>query len=133
MAGVKKTANSLLRLTKGFTLLEVLVALAVISLSLLGITRALIMEADSLGHLRDRTVASWVASNAITEVRLEPGLPQPSVREGVSQMAHRDWYWRVEVKATPEPFIRRLDAEVRLAPDSDYVLARMSGFRGRIE
>src|ERR1044071_3540973 len=59
----------------GFTLVEVLAALVIVSLGLLGVIQAVSQTASSGAYLRDKTIAHWVAMNRLTEVRLEPQQP----------------------------------------------------------
>ena len=58
------------RSSRGFTLLEVLVALAIVALGMAALMAALTSAADATGHLRDKSFAEWVALNRLAEVRL---------------------------------------------------------------
>lgn len=102
----------------GFTLLEVLIALLLMSLALTGLMRLATLETRAAAQLRDATLAQWVASNAIAEARLREGFPGLGTREGESAMAGRRWRWRLAVSGTEEPSIRRLDITV-FAPGSE--------------
>jgi general secretion pathway protein I len=102
----------------GFTLLEVLIALLLMSLALTGLMRLSTLEARAAAQLRDATFAQWVAANALAETRLREGFPAVGTRDGQSAMAGRQWRWRLDVSGTEETSIRRLDITV-YAPDSD--------------
>lgn len=117
--------------TRGFTLLEVLIALLLLSLALTGLMRLATLEARAAAQLRDATVAQWVASNALADTRLREGFPPVGVRDGESAMAGRRWPWRLQVQGTDDARIRRLDVTV-YAPDAtpgdDASVAVLTGF-----
>ena len=104
--------------SRGFTLLEVLIALLLMSLALTGLMRLATLETRAAAQLRDATIAQWVASNAIADARLREGFPAIGTRDGESAMAGRQWRWRLDVSGTDEASIRRLDVLV-FAPGSE--------------
>jgi general secretion pathway protein I len=115
----------------GFTLLEVLVALAVLAIALAASVRAVGQQAQSHEILRDGSYARWVAANLIAETRLNEPFPVPGTRKGQSRMAGRIWRWQLLVSETPDGDIRRLDAEVfrgDAAVDDETPIVRLSGF-----
>ena len=87
----------------GFTLVEVMVALAVVAIALPALLIALYQQVDSTGYLRDKSLAHMVASNKLTELRIlskaRQNLP-PGKGSGVAQMADREWYWWLETQVT---------------------------------
>ena len=118
------------KLETGFTLIEVLVALAVLTIALAAVMRALSQSIDTSASLRDRTVAMWVAQNRLVthQIQLQRGLPALDTTEGDVEMAGHKWLWREEVKAAPgEPAMRQIHIEVR-ATTSPQPLARLIGF-----
>lgn len=119
----------------GFTLLEVLVALVVLALALVALTRTAANETQTYDAVRERAVAGWVAANALTEARLEPGLPAVGRRSGTTQMASRAWRYTLDVSSTPSSGIRRLHLAVFAPADADQPdatpLLVMDGFVGR--
>ena len=116
----------------GFTLIEVLIALAVLAISMVALVQAGGTRADHVAYLRDRTLASWIAADRITELRLEDEWPGEGTRNGEYEMADRTWLWRAEISATPEPAIRRVEVAVRLDEDGEPV-ARIAGYLGKPE
>lgn len=96
----------------GFTLIEVLVSIVLLSLALTALVRLAGLEARATAQLRDSTFAQWVASNAIAETRLRDGLPGIGRSSGETRMGHRRWRWQLDVSATDEATIRRLDVQV---------------------
>jgi general secretion pathway protein I len=114
----------------GFTLVEVLAALVIVSLGMLGVIQAIAQTAKNGAYLRDRTVAHWVAMNRVTEVRLEAKAPTIGRDNGDVEMAGRKWRWSMEVTQTAVESIRRIDVDVALADAKDQSLAFVSGFYG---
>ena len=96
----------------GFTLIEVLVALAILAIALGASVRAAGEQAHAQGLLRDSSYARWVGANVVAETRINEAWPQLGSRDGQMRMAGRDWRWRLSVSDTPEPDMRRLDVQV---------------------
>ncbi len=111
----------------GFTLLEVLIALVVVSLALLALTRTAGGQISNFDGLRERTLAGWVAANVLSETRIATPLPPVGKRDGRTRLGDRDWRWSLEVKATDDPEMRRLDVVVFLV-DSSEPSASLTGF-----
>ncbi len=101
------------RAGRGFTLLEVLVALAVLALAVAAVVSEVGGYARESAHLKERTLAQWVAADEVTALRLQGAWPAPGVLQGRSEMAGRAWRWAVRVSRTQDPDVRRLDVEVR--------------------
>jgi general secretion pathway protein I len=118
------------RALAGFTLVEVLAALVIVSLGMLGVIQAVSQTANNGAYLRDRTVAHWIAMNRVTEVRLEAKQPTVGTDSDDIEMAGRKWRWSMEVTQTAVESIRRIDVEVALADAKDKPLAFVSGFYG---
>ena len=112
---------------RGFTLLEVLIALVVVSLALLALTRTAGSQVSRFDGLRERTLAGWVAANVLSETRIAMPLPAVGKREGRTRLANRDWRWSLEVKATDDADMRRLDVLVFAADDAEPS-ASLTGF-----
>lgn len=106
------------RVARGFTLIEVMVALAVVAVALPALLFTLFQQIDGTEYLRDRTMASWVASNKLTELRLIVAKEQTlslSEASGEVDMARRTWYWWLRSEATQVPNFYRI--EIRVASD----------------
>lgn len=112
---------------RGFTLLEVLVALAVLALAMAALVRTASQETRSLADERERTLAQWVAANAIAETRLATPLPSSGERSGEVEMGGRRWRWDLRISMATDDGIRRLDVVVRPAQSSEPLLT-LSGF-----
>ena len=115
----------------GFTLIEVIVALVVIALGMLGVIQAVSQTAGNSGYLRDKTIAHWVAMNHLTELRLQKTAPGIDKTSDEVEMAGRRWKWTTDVTQTPVETIRRIDISVRPADAKEgSSLASVSGFYG---
>lgn len=102
---------------RGFTLVEVMVALAIVALALPALMFALQQQVDATGYLRDKSMAHAVAANKLSEVRilaLARGDLLKGRESGVVTMADRDWYWWMESEVTEVPLFHRLEIDVAL-------------------
>jgi general secretion pathway protein I len=117
--------------TDGFSLLEVLVALAIVAIALTAVVRASGFAADAVVLERERTLAAWVAANALTETLLAEPFPELGERSGRERMGPVDFRWRLVVQATEDPEIRRLDVRVHVADEEARAAASLSGFANR--
>ena len=122
------------RHVRGFTLLEVLVALAVVVLGMAAVLGALTSSADTVAYLRDKTFANWVGLNQIAQVRLSGQTPQNGKSDGDVDFAGRKWHWHQEVTALQLPGMLRIEVSARptdAATDSDRGwYATVSGIYG---
>ena len=102
---------------RGFTLIEVMVALAVVAIALPALLMSLYQQVDSTGYLRDKSLANMVAANKLTEIRIVSRASQSLLRgkdSGVSPMADRDWYWWLDSQPTEVENFYRVEITVAL-------------------
>ncbi len=111
----------------GFTLVEILVALAVLAIALSATARSLGAALDTTAALRDRTLARWVAEDRLAELELRREWPELDVKEGDADMGGRAFHWRQETGVTPAARMRRVEVSVFLK-GADATLAKMTGF-----
>jgi len=102
---------------RGFTLIEVLIAMLVLSIGLMAVIKVVSQVSISANQLRDKTYAQWVALNKVAEMRLQTTWPATGKTDGVSDMADRRWHWSMQIKNTDDKDVRKL--EVSLSPDSE--------------
>lgn len=117
--------------TQGFTLIEVLAAVAVLAIALSAVISGMARYADNASRLRDRTLAYMVAHNRLAQLELEPAWPAEGRSDGEVEMAGVRWRWEAEVKKTPDDALRRVDVQVMRAEDrsdEDGPLVTLSGF-----
>ena len=119
------------RFQRGFTLLEVMIALLVITLGMGAVMSTTSESGWKSSHLRESTIASWVAYNEIALYRASRTWNSQSRRSGVTTMANADWEWSMEISKTDDDKLRRLDVEVTLKGE-DAVKARVTGFIANI-
>jgi len=107
---------------RGFTLVEVLVALAIVALAVPALLFALDQQVDGTAYLRDKSLARLVASNKLTEVRLLADARGQLLRgseSGEAHLAGRDWYWWLDSEGTDVPGFNRVTVRVGLAAEED--------------
>jgi len=106
---------------RGFTLIEVMVALAVVAVALPALMFSLHQQIDGTGYLRDKSIAHLVAANKLTEVRLlarARGQLLKGKDSGSTEMAGREWSWQLNSTETILPKFYRVEIKIQ-APDSD--------------
>jgi len=116
---------------RGFTLIEVLAALVIVALGMLGVIEAVTQAARNGTYLREKTLAHWIAMNLITERRLQGSPPEVAETSGEIEYAGQPWRWTMRVTQTQVPSLRRMDVSVRAAAAAEgTTLASASGFYG---
>jgi general secretion pathway protein I len=116
---------------RGFTLVEVLVALAIVAVALAAGFRSVAQSAESATLLKARTLALWVAQNRLAAAQLETPAPATGERDGSEAQAGALFAWHQTVMGTPNPAFRRVEVTVADAGQPDYILARLVGYVGR--
>jgi general secretion pathway protein I len=114
----------------GFTLVEVLVALAIVAVALAAGFRSVAQSAETATALKARTLALWVAQNRLAAAQLEVPGPSAGERDGNETQAGALFAWHQTVSGTPNPAFRRVEITVADASRTDYVLARLVGYVG---
>lgn len=95
---------------RGFTLLEVLVALAIFAMSAMALVRSVGQHVNTLSLMEEKAFAAMVVDNQMAKVMLNPrGLKKQS---GQDELADRTWYWTVSPVSTKESLIRAFDVSV---------------------
>lgn len=107
--------------TAGFTLIEILVALAIVAIALAAVVAETTHYVYSASRLQERTLAHWVAVNRIVEQQLSATWPTAGVSDGTVELGGREWVWTLRITDTPDENIRRLDVEVRTGRDSERI------------
>jgi len=121
------------RSAKGFTLIEVMVALLVFGLIATAAANVSSQYISSYERIRDKTLAGWLADNRINEIRLEENLP--GISENAKDREYGPYRWQVttRVLATAEPKMRRVEVEVALYRDGrtqPYPVHTLAAFVG---
>ncbi|WP_375752159.1 type II secretion system minor pseudopilin GspI [Vibrio sp. HN007] len=97
-------------INRGMTLIEVLVALAIFATASLSIMKAVSQHTDTLSYLEERMFASMVVDNQMALVLLD-GAPN-STKKGKTELAGREWYWKVTPVKTEANFVQGFDVSV---------------------
>jgi general secretion pathway protein I len=105
--------------SRGFTLLEVIIALAIVALSVGALLGSVTSSASNIIYLKDKTMAEWVALNRLTEIRISKQMPDLGKRTGETVMGGMKWQWEQEVLELPVKGMFRID--VRSRPTGEIV------------
>lgn len=97
---------------RGFTLLEMLVALAIVAIGLTAALRASGVGVEGVGEYRSRMLALWLAQNIVAERIARGEWPSPGTTTSDEEFASRRFVVRQEVITTPNPRFRRLEVTV---------------------
>jgi general secretion pathway protein I len=100
--------------TRGFTLIELVVALAVLAIGMTAVLNAASQAAHAGTFLKQRTIAHWVASNRAAELSINSEWPDPGVTSGTEVMAEQTWQWETEVQTTEVPELQLVTIRVML-------------------
>ncbi|MBX3637630.1 MAG: type II secretion system minor pseudopilin GspI [Rubrivivax sp.] len=114
---------------RGFTLLEVLVALALVAVALGAGLRAAGVLTDNAQRLADVTAAQWCADNQLTALRLARAFPGVGDADFVCEQLGRSYAGQLRTRPTPNPGFRRVDAVV--ADEDGRPLVTVSTVLGR--
>ena len=118
---------------RGFTLVEVVVALAIVAIGMLAVFKTIGDTTHNVSDLRDRSFATWIADNRITEIRISGEMPSVEETAGTVEYAGRRWHWVTKVSQTQVPGLRRIDVSVRREGDAEgAALVSLAGFVGAI-
>jgi general secretion pathway protein I len=119
------------RVARGFTLLEVMVALAIVSIGLIAAFNGVIQMAYSTATLRERALADWIAMNEITAIRISGEFPAVGRINGETEFAGRDWRWEARISDTGVNDLRRIDMHVTSEEAPEDAITIMTGFVSR--
>jgi general secretion pathway protein I len=114
--------------SSGFTLLEVVVALAVVTLGIIAAFNLIVQISTGSLQMKERTIAGWIASNEITRLRLSGEFPEVSQFDGDVEFAGETYRWRATVSETGVEELRRIDMDVSYVDNPDIVIGRSTGF-----
>ncbi|MEX2490105.1 MAG: type II secretion system minor pseudopilin GspI [Pseudomonadales bacterium] len=123
------------RMCRGFTLVEIMIALAIFAVVSSALIKNVGMAAKQAGILQERTLAYWVAENHLNRLRLdahgmEPVFPGIGTDRQTVTMADREWTLQVDIESTDNELVRRIEVDV-MTDGTDRPLATLTGFIGR--
>jgi len=117
----------------GFTLIEVMLAMAVFSIAGLALLSAASNNARHIGHLEDKMLASWVASNQLVATSLVDTWPPKNNLKGDVELAGRKWFWQQKVLKTNDKDLRAIEMEVRLKEDDELAITSLTTYLSKVE
>lgn len=116
---------------KGFTLIEVMVALTIIAISLGALLSTSGSQASSATYLKQKTLAHWVAMNEMSELIMKHTFPDLGDKQGDAEMAGHTWYWTRTTKATEDKKARQVEITVYSDREREDSLTRLIGYATR--
>ncbi len=126
-----------MRRVQGFTLLEVLVALAIFALVAASVLSATARSLQTASRLEEKTLAMWIADNRLTELQLSQSPVADGREQGEVEFAGRRWQWQSEVQGTSEPDMRRvtlwvapMPAQLAASEVRERAVVSLNGFLG---
>lgn len=133
---MKNTPRSIMKRAsaKGFTLVEVMVALMIVAMALPSLSILVMTQMDGAAHIRNKTFAMWIAENELTRLtllnnkELFPTYKLPEKDSGSTEMMGLQWQWKFTTSAAeeiPVPGFHRLDIDVAVLG-----IAESGGFKG---
>lgn len=111
----------------GFTLIEVLVALAIFAVALAASVRAASISTDGALEVRERLLATWVAQNHLAELAAVGAFPEVGGRSGEAEQGGIRFKWEEVVSGTPNQSFRRVEVKVSSIRKPDYIVSRLVG------
>ena len=112
--------------SSGFTLLEVMVAMVILAFGMMAVHKMLNDYVHTSAEIEIRTLASWIATNKLTELAVGPTWPAIDEYEENVEFANRQWRCEIEVSETEVTNLRRVDVSVFLDNDPDHVVRKVS-------
>ena len=118
---------SMNKINRGFTLIEVMIALSIFAVMAAAISRTASQNADTVLYLEEKTLASFVAENRLNKIKLT-GFPAATQTKDDVEMASREWHITTIVEETPLPNFRRIEVKVAKMTNKESPLVSLTGF-----
>ena len=117
---------------RGFTLIEVMVALAIVATARPALMMLITSQLQGAGYTREKTQAYWIAENQLTRLHMRRAFIEqftlPDTQNGEVTRGGQTWYWELETQDTEIEDFKRLDIRVALENNKDNFLATLTGF-----
>jgi len=116
--------------SKGFTLIEVIVALGIMATAMAAVMMTVTANARNASGLKERSFAHWVAMNKMNELLILNENEFPSIKKttGSVLMARHEWFWEQEIEKTEVDTVRRAHIRVRVNENDEYPITTLVGF-----
>lgn len=109
----------------GFTLIEVMIALAIFSIAGVALSLTANTNANTTALIEERMLASWVASNQLVEMKLQAKWPPQNNQKGEVELAQREWFWKQVVKKTTDDNLNAVIMEVRDSEKDEHAITSL--------
>jgi len=109
--------------TQGFTLLEVLIAMALFAIAGVALLGTTANSANNLTYIEQKNIANWVAANQLVEASLSTKWPPQNNKKGKVEQAGSQWFWQQKVINTTDKNMRAVVIEVRRQEKDELPLA----------
>lgn len=118
---------------KGFTLLEIMIALAIFAVASASLIKNATQTIRQTNIIQDRTIAYWIAENELNQLRAVPKgeFPNPGSERNDVTMANREWEIVLDIETTENVDMRRITVNVFLPSDTDNSIVSLTGFIGK--
>lgn len=117
---------------RGFTLIEVMIALAIVAMALPAFMTLVSSQLRGSGFIREKTQAYWIAEDQLTRLNLRHKLIDqlvlPDTENGVVEVSGVEWFWEINSQDTEVENFKRIDIRVSLNSEKENTLALLSGF-----
>jgi len=113
---------------RGFTLIEVLVALFILAITMAAVSRTASSSIHHVEALRTRVIADWVAQNRLALHQARGEFLPTGIQTGNEEQAGLTYPWQEEVIATPNPTMRRIIVNVYAPGDGKHSLRELTGY-----
>lgn len=121
------------RKSLGFTLIEVMLAMAVFAIAGVALLNAAQNNFNNLSRLEQTTIANWVAANQLTAVSLNKTWPPKNNLKGSVEMAGGEWFWQQVVVRTTDKSMRAITIEVRQQERDEKPIASLTTYIAQAE
>jgi len=132
-ASVTNATNTKQSKTLGFTLIEVMLALAVFSIAGIALLSSANNNVRNIGYLENKMFAHWVASNQLVAASLAQKWPPKNNVKGEVELAGRAWFWQQKVIKTTDKDMRAIVMDVRLHEDDELPLSSLTTYVSKVE
>ncbi len=118
---------------RGFTLLEVLIAMVIFGTTVAFLLRNINDQQRVHTDISIKTIAHWVALNKMAQTRMDGSWPNTGVTRGDMEMRDHKWFWLQTVSKTTEEELRQVEVEIRYEESDELATTRFIGFIAKKE